>query len=70
MALSFQNEVDEAVARSRELVSYWRDLGYRRLEVPSGRSEVPGENVLVGSVGGPGFPAGVCQRMGAGTPSA
>eukprot|EP00913_Durusdinium_trenchii_P032881 g30781.t1 len=32
VALSFQNEVDEAVARSRELVSYWRDLGYRRLE--------------------------------------
>ncbi|CAK9058398.1 unnamed protein product [Durusdinium trenchii] len=32
VALSFQNEVDEAVARSWELVSYWRDLGYRRLE--------------------------------------
>eukprot|EP00439_Symbiodinium_sp_Y106_P067899 s3700_g11.t1 len=32
VALSFQNNIDEAVARSRELVSYWRDLGYTRLE--------------------------------------
>ena len=32
VALSFQNNIDEAVARSRELVSYWQDLGYARLE--------------------------------------
>lgn len=32
VALSFQNNVDEAVEKSRELVSYWHDLGYRRLE--------------------------------------
>eukprot|EP00931_Biecheleriopsis_adriatica_P014587 TRINITY_DN11649_c0_g2_i3.p1 TRINITY_DN11649_c0_g2~~TRINITY_DN11649_c0_g2_i3.p1 ORF type:complete len:1110 (-),score=277.81 TRINITY_DN11649_c0_g2_i3:74-3403(-) len=33
VALSFQNNVDEAVARSRELVQHWRDLGYSRLQV-------------------------------------
>ena len=32
VTLSFQNNVDEAVARARELVTYWHDLGYRRLE--------------------------------------
>jgi len=32
VTLSFQNNVDEAVATSRELVSHWHDLGYTRLE--------------------------------------
>eukprot|EP00930_Biecheleria_cincta_P069315 TRINITY_DN5706_c0_g1_i1.p1 TRINITY_DN5706_c0_g1~~TRINITY_DN5706_c0_g1_i1.p1 ORF type:complete len:1047 (+),score=293.11 TRINITY_DN5706_c0_g1_i1:111-3251(+) len=32
VALSFQNNLDEAVARARELVQHWRDLGCLRLE--------------------------------------
>jgi len=32
VALSFQNNIDEAVERSRALVTYWHNLGYKRLE--------------------------------------
>ena len=32
VALSFQNNIDEAVERSRALVTYWHDLGYKRQE--------------------------------------
>ena len=60
VALSFQNNIDEAVARSRELVSYWRDLGYARLEAVNMCRFAQAFRSFAA-----GIPARVCERVGA-----